>query len=69
MRVVGQFEAQIKYSDQSARLSLIVVEGNGPSLFESTRHKEVPIHYTTTTTVILRTQVDINIYSKYAHVE
>ena len=27
LRVVGQFEAEIKYSDQ------IVVEGNGPSLF------------------------------------
>jgi len=33
LHVVGQFEAEIKYSDQSARLPLIVVEGNGPSLF------------------------------------
>jgi len=33
LRVVSQFEAKIKYSDQSARLPLIVVEGNGPSLF------------------------------------
>ena len=34
----------------------------------STRHKEVPIYYTTTT-VILRTQVDIQMYRRYAHVE
>ena len=33
LHVLGQFEASIQYSDQSAQLPLIVVEGNGPSLF------------------------------------
>ena len=31
--VLGEIEVDVKYGDQSERLSLIVVKGNGPSLF------------------------------------
>ena len=46
LRVVGQFEAEIKYSDHSARLPLIVVEGNGSSLFG--RDGLLQFHHTNT---------------------
>ena len=33
LQVVGQIEAKVQYEKQEAKLPLIVVEGNGPSLF------------------------------------
>ena len=33
LQVLGQVEAKIQYNEQSVQLPLIVVEGNGPSLF------------------------------------
>ena len=33
VQVTGQFNVHLKYLDQSATLSLLVVEGSGPSLF------------------------------------
>ena len=33
LQVLGQIEAKIQYNKQIVELSLIVVEGNGPSLF------------------------------------
>jgi len=33
LQVLGQIEAKVEYNKQKAQLPLIVVEGNGPSLF------------------------------------
>ena len=33
MEVVGQLKVRVKYGDQEAKLVLVVVGGNGPSLF------------------------------------
>jgi len=33
LQVLGQIEAKVQYNKQKTQLTLIVVEGNGPSLF------------------------------------
>ena len=54
---------------QSLQVLIIKLHNFMNNYVVSTRHnKEVPIHYTTTT-VILHAQVDIHMYSRYAHVE
>ncbi len=57
MKVIGQLNVHVKYGTQSAPLVLVIVNGNGPSLFGQNWLKYIQLNWEQITTVQTESKV------------